>query len=265
MNRFTSVLRPLVPSFIMKARHERRFFSEASWYQKHLGVFTSFAAANTYISQRAKPTGFILDHRKWLGQYTTLNNHDYPVVFWLSRLLATSAHKTVVDFGGSVGASYYMFRKFIDMPADLSWTVIELGEAVQLGRKIAAERGARALVFTLDSGAIRGAYIFLAAGVAHYLEEPLGSLLKRNAPLPRHLIINKFPLSPKKSFVTIERSGGNGLYPCRVQSEPSLIAELGALGYELKDSWKCLEHKMQIMDNPQYSLAYYQGLLFSLE
>lgn len=264
MNRLKLVLRPLVPDFVMNARLERRFFAEGSWYQKHLGVFTSFATANAYISQRAEPTGFILNHDKWLNRYTTLRAHDYPVVFWLSRLLPTSGHRTVVDFGGSVGASYYLFRKFIDMPDDLSWTVIELDAAVELGRKIAAERKERALRFTLDSDAIQGADIFLAAGAAHYLEEPLGDILKRNAPLPRHLIINKFPLSPEKSFVTIE-SGGNGLYPCRIQSESSFIAEMDALGYRLKDSWKCLEHKMEIIGKPQFSLSFYRGLLFSLE
>ena len=85
----------------------------------------------------------------------------------------------------------------------------------------------------------------------------MGSGLK-----PKYLVINKLPLSVRDSFITIE-GGGNGFYPCRIQSTPSFMSEMGALGYELIDRWKCLEHRMDVALRPDLSFPHYQGFVFA--
>src|SRR3546814_12163657 len=59
---------------------------------------------------------------------------DYPLVFWLGRLIA-DGQRSVFDLGGHIGVSYYGFRKYTDYPPDLSWTIHDLPSEMAAGRR----------------------------------------------------------------------------------------------------------------------------------
>jgi putative methyltransferase (TIGR04325 family) len=255
-------IRTLVPRAILDARIERHFFRNKRWWATHLGEFGSFDEANAYISKRANPTNYILDHEKWLRRRETLSPHDYPVAFWVDKLINHLGQKNLVDFGGSVGVSYYAMKKYMTFPEDLSWIVCELKEVVERGLQISAQRGETQIQFSSDLSVIHRAPIFMALGSLQYLEATLYDLLVQNENIPSYLIVNKLPLSSIRSFVTIE-SAGDGLYPCRVQLEASFLADMGGLGYRLVDRWKCLEHNMQVALRPELSFRSFDGFVFS--
>ncbi len=257
-----TLLKPLVPRALLDARSERHFFRNKQRWATHLGEFGSFDEANAYISKRAKPTNYVLDHDRWLKQRENLSPHDYPVAFWLDKLINHWGQESLVDFGGSVGVSYYAMKKYMTFPEDLLWIVCELKEAVERGLQISAQRGETQIQFTSDLNVIDGAAIFMALGSLQYLENTPYDLLAQNETIPNYLIINKLPLSSIKSFVTIE-SAGDGLYPCRVQSEASFLADMEGLGYRLVDRWKCLEHNMQVALRPELSFRCFDGFFFS--
>ncbi|OIQ92130.1 hypothetical protein GALL_259670 [mine drainage metagenome] len=257
------LIRPIVPSAILRARAEREFFSEKSWYAKHLGKFDSFAEANRYIQQKnIDARGYVLDHEAWLAERTKLSTHDYPPLFWIGKLIFQNNLRTVADFGGSAGVSYYAFKNYLAFPQDLAWTVCELPEAVAAGTRITKERQEHRLTFVEDARQIASSQVFYAAGVLHYLEQTPAQLLESIGAKPEYLVLNKLPLSQKESFVTIE-SGGNGYYPCRIQAAPSFISELRASGYEVVDRWRCLEHRMDVGLHPELSFPHYQGFVFT--
>lgn len=255
------LMRPFIPPSLLRARAERNFFLERSWYAKHLGAFPSFISANQYLSEKnIQGNGYVLDHESWLKERIKLSSHDYPPLFWISKLIAQNKLRSIIDFGGSVGVSYYAFKDYIEIPADLSWTVCELPEAAEMGAKIAKEKGESQLSFVSDPTVISGASIFYAAGVLHYLDKTLAQLLVENNANPDYLIINKLPLSSRESFVAIE-GGGNGFYPCRIQCVSSFIREMRSIGYDVIDRWKCLEHRMDVILRPDLSFPHYQGFV----
>ena len=262
MSTIRNFIKPLVPRALLDARTERHFFRNKQWWATHLGEFGSFDEANAHISKRAKPTNYVLDHDRWLKNREKLSSHDYPVAFWLDKLINHLGQESLVDFGGSVGVSYYAMKKYMILPENLSWIVCELREVVERGLQISAQRGDTQLQFTSDLSVIHRAPIFMASGSLHYLETPLYDLLAQREGAPNYLILNKLPLSAVKSFVTIE-SAGNGLYPCRVQLESSFLAGIESLGYRLVDRWKCLEHNMQVALKPELSFKNFDGFFFS--
>ncbi len=262
-DRFKNLLRPLVPGAVLQARAARRFFLERTWYATHLGAYGSFAEAENDITRRGASAGYTLDHAAWLRERATLATHDYPVLYWLGRLMPAADPACLVDFGGSVGVSYYTFREYLDLPPGLIWLVCELPEAVALGERVRDARQARQLAFTDDPRCVAGASLVLASGVLQYLDATPADWLRGLGDLPRHLIVNKLPLSPARAFVTIE-NGGRGLYPCRVGHHASFLAEMRALGYRLLGEWKCLEHRMDIVLQPDLSFPYYRGFAFAL-
>ena len=257
------LVRPLIPPTVLKARAERDFFSEKTWYARHLGKFKSFADANAYIRKNnLLADGYVLNHENWLAERMRLSTHDYPPLFWIGKLVLHNGLRTIGDFGGSAGVSYYAFKNYFDFPPDLMWVVCEMPEAVETGERIAKERGEFRLSFVNSPAAIADSQIFHAAGVLHYLEKTPAQLLTEIGVKSKYLVFNKIPLSQKESFVTIE-GGGYGFYPCRIQGAPNFISEMRASGYEVLDRWKCLELRMDVVLHPELTFPYYQGFVFS--
>ena len=73
---------------------------------------------------------------------------DYPLLFWISKLL--SKKSKVLELGGSLGHFFYSIQKYIPLPRDLIWTIVELPEAIQFGQAIALERKENRLFFQTE-------------------------------------------------------------------------------------------------------------------
>src|ERR1700733_1930234 len=104
------------------------------------GVFDSYDAA-----VRAIPEGVRVghDHADMVRMYMhTLERgrpSDYPVLFWLSRILTECT--SVFDYGGHVGMSYYRFSRYLTYPKDLQWRICDMPKITKAGEEIARERG----------------------------------------------------------------------------------------------------------------------------
>jgi putative methyltransferase (TIGR04325 family) len=87
---------------------------------------------------------------------------QHPLFFWLLRLLHPRA--SVLDYGGSVGLTYYGYHRYARLPEGASWTIVELPLITDQGRRIAQREGTRNLFFTSDIGAPESCDILVAAG-----------------------------------------------------------------------------------------------------
>ncbi|WP_372527869.1 methyltransferase, TIGR04325 family [Piscinibacter sp.] len=257
-----SVLRFLVPKSILMARYERYFFCTQRWQNLHLGVFDSFQAASEFASRRGVIPRFALDHEKWLQEHQGLSPHDYPMMFWLSRMLQEEEDMRVVDLGGSVGVTYYAYKPVMKFPAGLRWQVCELDDVVQLGRRIAQERGEPALSFTSDLKVLDGAPVLFAAGVIQYIEPRLVEVLSAVKYPPKHLLINRIPLTmDRATFVTLQ-NGGAGIQSYRIENHREFTDGLNRLGYREVDRWRCLENSTYIPFHPDVALNHFEGFYF---
>jgi putative methyltransferase (TIGR04325 family) len=258
-----SVVRLLTPQFLLSARYERHFFRSRRWENLHLGVFESFEAAREFAARRDVVPRFDLDHEAWLKQRVRLSPHDYPMLFWLGRTFEEGMR--VVDLGGSVGVSCYAFRPFMHFPEGLQWQVCELEDVVPLGRRIAQERGESALSFTSDLASLEGANVLFTAGTLQYIESSLAQLLAVLANPPKHLLINRIPLTRRRSsFVTLQ-NGGEGVQAYRISNAKEFVDDLERLGYREVDRWKCLENSAPIPLHPDLSLSNFDGFYFVRE
>jgi len=129
----------------------RQFFSEAG-FASYFGVFNDFAQARDWL-----PANPEFDHAALAAEYVNVRTkkvfaYDYPVMWWLERAFGDGATK-VLDIGGSVGVHYYAYRRYLEMPRDLSWRVVEVPAIASIGREMASQAGAGALSFS-DTAAL---------------------------------------------------------------------------------------------------------------
>lgn len=242
--------------------YERRFASNCTGCFR--GVFDTFAEANR-SAPLTKSLGFNSSEcaREFQDRLTRVFSFDYPVLFWLARLVKEGA--SVFDYGGHAGTHFYAYSRYLDYPASLSWLVCDLPEITRVGEERARQSGRRQIEFTTRFEDGVRSHILIAAGSLQYIESPsLPELLSRSAVKPAHLLLNKVPLYHGEQFVTLQ-NGGVAFHPQYVFNKERFITGFTALGYHLKDTWDVETHPGRIPFHPEKSFRCHSGLYFTLE
>jgi putative methyltransferase (TIGR04325 family) len=243
---------------VLELDYKRTFAARPA--NRFRGVYATFAEAEAAIP-KGQPIGY--DHAELAGLYRhrmeKANQSDYPVLFWMSRILDEGSF--VFDFGGHVGVSYHGWRDYLNYPRGLRWRVYDMPAIVKVGAELAAERPSEGLDFTSEVGAGRGCTILMAAGSLQYGEASLTEVLGHVGSLPQHLILNKLPVYDGEPFVTVQ-STGRAFHAYRIYNRAGLIAEAEALGYRLVDDWLNREQHCEIPFTRGRDIDAYSGYYF---
>ncbi len=227
----------------------------------HWGVFDSFKSARAYAEKFGANTRYVVDHEERLQNHLTLRPHDYPILYWLTRLLPTIGHGGLVDFGGSIGVSYYAYRDRLPLPPGMRWIVCDLPEVVAQGQAFADAHGVQELRFTDRIEIIDDAGILFTAGCLQFVEESLAEILGALDKPPHHVLINRLALTDRASYVTLHNTGFS-ISPCRVDNATAFVASLAVLGYLCEDCWRCLENPVDVPFHPECALRHSLGFYF---
>lgn len=248
---------------LRRRRHLAHFFSSKG-YGTHYGVFDSFAQARDWL-----PASGEFDRPEFSEEYLGVRTqrvfaYDYPVMFWLKMAFAQGA-TSVRDIGGSVGVHYYAYRRFLDYPAQLDWTVCELSNAVRLGRELAQKEGVGGqLRFTesMDPSGV-AADVLILAGTLEFLDGPgLDQFLARCERRPNHILLNKLPLHDGADFVSTQHICAGAFAPHHVFNRARFIASIEQQGYRLVDAWDVPDRTFFMPGHPDKSFDTYSGLHF---
>lgn len=247
---------------VLERLYRRRFANERIDDLAYCGIYPDYASALAH-SPHTLPVGF--DHEIETERFVGLTRHvqscDYPVLFWLEKLFGEGC-ESVFDLGGNIGVKYYAFRRYLDYPTQLRWTVCELPTTIRAGEAWATRNDAdRRLRFTGDPADASGQDILFASGVLQYLDYTLPELLDGLAQPPRYLLINVLPLHPRRSFFTVQKSAE--LYaPYRIEAQADFMQSIAACGYRLDDHWD-QPRRCDIPFHVEYSIEEYHGFLFA--
>jgi putative methyltransferase (TIGR04325 family) len=168
------------------------------------------------------------------GEPAKIPDFEYPALFWFSQILSEASEPLdVLEFGGSLGARFLQYLRLFDPEKICRWTVLELPEMVEQGRRLVTEFSISKLKFdtTLSD---KNYAIAIACGSLQYsgLELFFASL---EDTFPAHLIINRTPVS-ERAFVSLQ-NGYSSYFAMRIFAEKFLEAEFNRRGYEVADSW----------------------------
>lgn len=241
-------------------RYRQRFVNNVN-ANLFLGVFDSFEAAAS-SAPAVRPLGYDNDASANLAYSPELQPRDYPPMFWLQKAFA-SGLRTVFDLGGHVGVRYYGYRRVMDFPSGLRWTVCDVPAVVARGRELAATRAPGGqLAFTCDYQAAAEHEVLFASGSLQYLPLSLAELLAELPRKPRCVIVNITPIHPSRSFFTLN-SIGTAFCAYRVQAHDRFVSELQALGYAKLDEWENTGKAMTLPYTDGYDVPHYSGFCFS--
>jgi putative methyltransferase (TIGR04325 family) len=182
---------------------------------------------------------------------------DYSALFHLRPII--SSVRRVFDLGGNVGNLYYCYSKYLQLPRELIWQVLDLPDVIDAGEKLAAERGVSHLAFVSSWEEASGADVLIASGSLHYFEVPLPQMLAKLPILPKYILINRTPLT-EGATVSVVQDGGAYRVACMLYNRFDLIRELERLDYLLMDQWDAAELSIDVPGFPEHSVRAYSGL-----
>jgi putative methyltransferase (TIGR04325 family) len=111
----------------------------------------------------------------------------------LLRIAAKNGTRSlrVLDFGGSLGSTYYWCRPFLSPDIALSWTVVEQPDHVALG-KAEFENAELRFAYTVEEALRRSVPdVLLISGVLHFLPDPEAFLEEMRTWRIAHLILDR--------------------------------------------------------------------------
>ncbi len=239
----------------------RQFFGANSY----CGAWDTFIEAKAHAPQ-VLPSSY--DSAAAGAMYRTelerITVSDYPVVYWLSRLLA-SGQLRMFDLGGHIGVKYYAFQRYLVYPDALHWVVHDVPAVIAAGRQYAAEHDQpRQLDFADRPEQASGSDVLMATGSLQYLDYSLAELLARLPQRPQHVLVNLTPMHPARSYVTLQHIG-IAICPYRVSAVPEFVAAMQALGYAEVDRWASRERNVRVPFRPECDIDCYHGFYFRRE
>jgi putative methyltransferase (TIGR04325 family) len=172
--------------------------------------------------------------------------------------------KRLFDVGGNVGNLYYYYTKHLQFHPDAEWLTMDLPAVVEVGRRIAKQRNASRLRFTIDFSDAEDSDLIIASGSLHYFSEPLPAMIGRLRRRPRHVLVNRTPMTARPDFATTQDAGPYRV-ACVVYNRAHFIKLFEDIGYSLVGQWEAPELSMRIPLHPEHSVKTYTGMFFTAD
>jgi putative methyltransferase (TIGR04325 family) len=154
--------------------------------------------------------------------------HSFPVLAALLR--ASTENKgqlSILDFGGSLGSSYFQCRSFLSVLSSLSWNVVEQPHFVRCGRKCIESEQLK-FFFSIDEVLQENKpNVALLSSVLQYIPEPYSILSELIQNKINYLIIDRTPFSDELYDAITVQHVPSSIYPasyaCRIFSKKAVM------------------------------------------
>jgi putative methyltransferase (TIGR04325 family) len=180
--------------------------------------------------------------------------YSWPLLAGL--LLASSINKgnlSVLDFGGSLGTTYFQNRKFLSLLPNLSWNIIEQPHFVKEGRNYFQDEKLHFYEYIETCIMKEQPTVLVLSSVLQYIEKPyelLENLLSYNFSI---VIIDRTPFHNKGyDRITIQKvppSIYRASYPCYIFDKQKFLSFFNMKGYSLIEEFDAIDGKREIYED----------------
>ncbi len=166
-----------------------------------------------------------------------------PLLEALALASASSTSLNIIDFGGSLGSTYYQHLKFMKQTPTIKWNIVEQAHYVEKGKAL-FESNQLKFHFTIEDISVGENELLTLLSVLPYLPKPwefLETVLSQRK--PRSVFIDRSYFSyddeDRITIQTVPPSIYRASYPCWFFSETKLKSLMSKYNYELLLSFQC--------------------------
>jgi len=183
--------------------------------------------------------------------------YSWPVLSGLMWVAARdNGRLNVLDYGGSLGTSYFQNRKFIQTLDQVRWNVVEQPHYVEAGHTHIQDHQLRFYKTIEECLAESQPNVILLSSVLQYLERPLELIEKFSASKATCLIIDKTPFSSSNIDRLLVQKVPASIYSA---SYPMWVFSKSKFIQILEPDWRLITEVI----NPEGDVNSASGLKFS--
>lgn len=189
-------------------------------------------------------------------------HYSWPLLAGLLWIASRNGNRlSLIDFGGSLGSSYFQNREFLSHLDELQWSIIEQEKFVQCGRESFADRQLRFYNTIEECMTERVTDAVLLSGVLPYLERPYDILTEIVERGFLYIIIDRTPFIERdEDRITVQKVPAEiyrASYPAWIFSREKFFAFFAAK-YELTIEFDALAGAIPLGDD----MARDEGFIF---
>lgn len=163
--------------------------------------------------------------------------YSFPLLAGLLRAASENDNQlSVLDFGGSLGSSYFQCRSFLSILSSLQWDIVEQEHFVQCGQKFFETKQLR-FFSTIDECLVHSSpTVALLSSVLQYIPQPyqiLNELVSSNIP---YIVIDRTSFADcPEDFITVQHVPPSiypASYPCWVFARKRFVERVSS-NYEV--------------------------------
>lgn len=174
--------------------------------------------------------------------------YSYPLLaglMWVAAKYRGILH--VLDFGGSLGTTYYQNYEFLRGLSSHQWGIVEQEEYVKAGKEVAENEYLTFYESTREYLRANVPNVILCSSVLQYVEDPYGLLYILSEIRPcKYLIIDRTSFwDGEEDWIGVQKVPKNiypATYPIRIFSKKAFLSKLKELGYTVMVEFPSLDH-----------------------
>lgn len=164
--------------------------------------------------------------------------YSFPLLSSLNQVaLNQNSTLNVLDFGGSLGSSYFQNRNLFNQLPHFNWNIIEQEHFVTEGKKTFADKHLNFYYNIEECLEKQKINVILLGSVLQYIEQPYLLLNELTLKKIDYIILDRTPIFlAEPDRITIQKvpkSIYEAQYPCWILNESKIINSITSKGYEL--------------------------------
>jgi len=185
--------------------------------------------------------------------------YSWPLLSGIMMAAAKLSGKIdVLDFGGSLGSTYFQNKKFLDCFNNVKWSIVEQEHFVKLGKKDFEDERIKFYLTVNDCIKEQSPNILILSSVIQYIERPY-ELLENLISVTNidYILLDRTPFTDSDEKIviqTVSPSIYNASYPCHILNLRKFKNFFFTKGYNLIEEFKSNEAKIGDI--------YFKGILY---
>jgi putative methyltransferase (TIGR04325 family) len=133
--------------------------------------------------------------------------YSWPLLAILMKIAVANNHKlNIIDFGGSLGSSYFQNRDFLSVLKDVQWNVVEQKHFADTGKDLFSDEHLHFYDDLTDCANKTHCNVLLASSVLQYLEDPFAMVKKITAMDFEYIILDRTAfINLHDHIITVQR------------------------------------------------------------
>lgn len=240
MKSFIKSLTPPVVFDFINNRRGTRWQGEFKNWNDALGKSSGYNSDNVFEAVLKSALLAKSDHEGFERDGVFFKEKKYSLPISMGILLSLQNRAVnVLDFGGSLGSSYFQHRSLLKKFDSVAWSVVEQEKFVEIGQ---AKFQDKSLMFYSDVDEVfkdRSPDVLIFSSVLQYLEDPYLILTKCLEKDFQYVVIDRTPFSKRNhiKLQVVDSTIYSASYPCWFFSEEEFIDFFRVRGWLLVSSF----------------------------